>query len=76
VLEQATERQRRGGDAELKPGRIETVGLPAEGRAQPVERTDDVLDLGAGEGRFPRIVTVRHGSTVEPIADVLRPEVD
>jgi hypothetical protein len=54
MLEQAAEGQRGGADAGLQPGRIEVVGLPAEGRAQAVERTGEVLGLGAGEGRFPR----------------------
>src|SRR6266700_523237 len=34
-------------------GESEVVGLPAEGRAQAVERTDEVLGLGAGQRRFP-----------------------
>jgi len=53
MLEQAAEGQRGGADAGLQPGRVEVVGLPAEGRAQAAERTDDVLGRGAGEGGFP-----------------------
>ena len=33
--------------------------------AQPVERTDEVLDLGAGEGRFPWGVAFGHCVTVD-----------
>ena len=39
MLEQAAEGQRGGADAGLQPGRVEVVGLPAEGRAQAAERT-------------------------------------
>ena len=74
MLEQAAEGQRGGADAGLQPGRVEVVGLPAEGRAQAVERTEEVLDLGAGERRFPGVVAVGHGATVDLIADVLCPE--
>jgi hypothetical protein len=58
----------------LQPGRVEVVGLPAEGRAQAVERTSEVLGLGASQGRFPRAVAVGHGVTVDPTADKLSPE--
>jgi hypothetical protein len=54
MLEQAAEGQRGGADAGLQPGRVEVVGLPAKGRAQAIERTDEVLGLGAGSRRFPR----------------------
>src|SRR5215831_21333746 len=74
MLEQAAERQRGGTDAGLQPGRVEIVDLPAEGRPQPVERTGEVLDLAAGQRRFPRVVTISHGATVAPIPDVLRPD--
>ena len=73
MLEQAAEGQRGGAGAGLQPCRVEVVSLPAEGRAQAVQRTDEVLDLGAGNGRFPRGVIVGHGVTVEVIADVPRP---
>ncbi|HEY9379113.1 MAG TPA: hypothetical protein VIQ02_18705, partial [Jiangellaceae bacterium] len=33
--------------------------------AQPVERADEVLGLGAGEGRLPRVVVVGHRATVD-----------
>ena len=45
-------------------GRVEVVGLPAKGGPQAVERTDEVLCLGAGEGRFPPGVVVGHADTV------------
>ena len=48
-----------------EPGRVEVVGLPAEGRAQAVERTSEVLGLGC-QRRLPTGVAVghrRHGET-------------
>jgi hypothetical protein len=74
MLEQPAEGKRGGADAGLQPNRVKVVGLPAEGCAQAVERTDEVLSLGAGEWGFPRVVTVGHGATVDPIPDVPRPE--
>jgi hypothetical protein len=60
VLEQAAEGQRGGADAGPQPARVEVVGLPAERRTQPVERTNEMLDLATGQGRLPRIIAVRH----------------
>ena len=65
MLEQAADGQRGGTDSGLQSGRVQIVGLPAEGRAQAVERTDEVLGLGAGQGRFPREVAIGHGATVD-----------
>ena len=65
MLEQGAEGQRGDTDTGLQPGRVEVVGLPAEGRAKAVERTNEVLGLGAGQGRFPRGVAVGHGATVD-----------
>jgi hypothetical protein len=48
VLEQATQRQRGRANSGLQPGRVKVVGLPAEGRAQAVERADEMLGLSAG----------------------------
>jgi len=67
MLEQAAEGQRGGADAGLQSGCVEVVGLPPEGRAQAVERTDEVLGLGAGEGWFPRVVAAGHGATVNSL---------
>ena len=75
MLEQAAEGQRGGTDTGLQSGPVEVVGLPAEGCAQPVERTDEVLDLGAGEGRFPRGVAIGHGATVDLAANIPCPVV-
>jgi len=49
MLEQPAEGQRGGADAGLQPGRVQVVGLPAEDRAQAIERTSEVLSLSAGE---------------------------
>src|SRR5262245_60490353 len=71
VLEQAAEGQRGGTDTGVQSGSLQVVCLPAEGRTQAVERTDEVLGLGAGEGRFPRVVTVSHGANVDLGTDIL-----
>src|SRR5262249_31118838 len=55
VLEQAAQGQRRGADSGPQPDRVKVVGLPAERRTQPVQRTDEVLGLGAGQRRFPPV---------------------
>ena len=60
VLEQLAERQVRGPDPGLQAGRVEVAGLPTEGGAQPVERAEQLLGLGAREGRFPGEVAVGH----------------
>jgi hypothetical protein len=65
MLEQAAEGQRGDTDAGLQSGRIKIVSLPTEGRAQTIERTDEVLCLGAGQGRFPRVVAIGNGATVD-----------
>src|SRR5215475_13592010 len=75
MLEQATKGQRGRADAGLQPGRVEVIGLPAEGRAQAVERTSEVLGLGAGQRRFPRAVADGHGANGDPTADELSPGV-
>ena len=62
VLEQAAERQCGGTDAHGETGRVEVVDLPAKGHAQTIERTHQVLELGAGQRRFPR--GVGHTNTV------------
>ena len=43
-------------------GRVEVVGLPSERHAQAIERTHQVLELGACQRRFPR--GVGHTDTV------------
>jgi hypothetical protein len=65
MLEQAAEGQVGDTDAGLQSGRIKIVSLPTEGRAQTIERTDEVLCLGAGQGRFPRVVAIGNGATVD-----------
>jgi len=60
VLQQPAERQRRGADTGAQPHRIEIVRLPAERRAQPLERTEQVLDLAARERRLPRLIAGAH----------------
>ena len=69
VLEQAAEGERGRGYARLQPRRVEPARLPAEGRAKAVERTDEVLVLGAGGRWFPWAVAVSHGGIVELSAD-------
>ena len=64
MLEQTTEGQRGRPDAGLQPDGVEVIGLPPERGPQAVERTHEMLDLGAGQGRFPRVVGVGHGATV------------
>src|SRR6266566_832276 len=71
VLEQAAEGQRRGAEPGLQPGDGQVVGLPAEGRAQPVERARQLLDLGAGQGRFPWVLG--HGATLAGGGDTAGP---
>jgi hypothetical protein len=61
VLEQAAERQRGRADTGVQTGRVETVGLPAEGGAQPLEGAVEMLGLGAGDRRLPWVVRVSHG---------------
>ncbi len=53
VLEQPADRQRRRADAVPQPVAVEAVGLPAEGRALPVEGRDQVLGRRGGEGWLP-----------------------
>ncbi len=72
MLEQAAQRQCGGADSGLQPDRVKVVGLPAEGCAEPVEGTDEVLGLGAGQRRFPPAVSVGHAGRVDRIANVLR----
>jgi hypothetical protein len=55
MLEQAADGQRGCADPGLQSGLVEVVCLPSEGGAQPVERAGEVLDLGASQGRFPRV---------------------
>jgi hypothetical protein len=57
VLEQPAEGRGGGADADLQPSGVQAVGLPAEGDAQTVERTDEVLGLGAGQGRSLSVMT-------------------
>jgi hypothetical protein len=50
VVPRPAEGQRGGANAGLQPGRIQVVGLPAEGRAQAVERIGQVPGLGSARG--------------------------
>src|SRR4029079_6270145 len=56
VLEQPAEAECGRADAHGKPGGVEVVGLPSKRRAQPVERAEQMLDLGSGERGLPRCV--------------------
>ena len=66
VLEQAAEGHRRGADRGGQPGPAPSVGLPPERRPLAVEGTEQVLDLGAVERRFPgrRGIGLGHGSNL------------
>src|SRR5690606_24036494 len=61
VLEQAAQCQVRGADPGPQPGRVQAVGLEPEGGAQALQRTDEMLGLGAGQGWLPPAVVVCHG---------------
>ena len=52
-----------------KPSASEVGRLPPEGGSLPVERTEQVLGLGAGEGWFPRDVVVSHAENVATAYD-------
>jgi hypothetical protein len=54
-------------DTGLQACRVEIVGLPPERRAQTIERTHQMLELGARERWFPR--RVGHTDTVGAYAD-------
>src|SRR5205807_8850675 len=72
VLEQAAKGQRGRADPGTEPGRVEAVGLPAERVPQPVERPDQVVDLGTGDRWLPG--NVGHPVTLDTVTDVLLPE--
>src|SRR5262249_39611542 len=70
VLHKAAERECGGADAGLKSRRVEAIDFPAEGPAQPVERAEERLGLGAGQGRSPgRVFDISHVATVKPRTD-------
>jgi hypothetical protein len=75
MLEQAAQVNVETPIAGLQRRRVEVVGLVAEGEAQALERTDQVLDVGAGEGVAPRERRVSgHAAPYGRLRTVPRPE--
>ena len=53
------------GDPVIEPGGVEAAGLPPERGPQSLERTEQVVELAAGERRLPRRrVEARHDGNV------------
>ena len=66
VLEQATEGQRGRAHAVRQRRRVEAIGLPAEGRAHPLDRREDLLGVGAVRRRLPGRCGLAHRSGSSP----------